>query len=227
MKKLLSRMLGRQKEEENSQGVEASATAVKEAAPSAASNATPITVVSGLPRSGTSLMMRMLEAGGIPVMVDNLRTADTDNPNGYYELERVKKLPAGDTEWLMEARGKVVKIISFLLNTLPAEHQYRIVFMDRALPEVLASQQKMLVHRDEATDELSDEKATELFTAHLAQTKGWLSEQSNIEVFFMDYGKLVHSPAAHVARLDDFFNGMLDVAAMMEVIDPDLYRNRG
>lgn len=217
MKGLISRVLGIHTEEPKAE---------KGETPLPTDMNRPITVVSGLPRSGTSLMMRMLEAGGIPVLVDNLRTADTDNPNGYYELERVKKLPTGDTEWLADGRGKVVKIISFLLNTLPAEHRYRIVFMERSLPEVLASQQKMLVHRDESNDELSDEKATELFTAHLAQVKGWLSGQSNMEVCFVNYGEMVKDPSPNVAQLNAFFDDGLDMAAMLEIVDPNLYRNR-
>ena len=111
-----------------------------------------ITVVSGLPRSGTSMMMRMLEAGGMPVMTDNIRTADDDNPRGYYEVERVKKLKDGDVAWVKEARGKAVKVISYLLEFLPSDQQYFVLFMRRNMQEVLASQQQMLIRRDKPTD---------------------------------------------------------------------------
>ena len=102
-----------------------------------------ITIVSGLPRSGTSLMMQMLESGGLPVLCDGERKADTDNPKGYFEWERIKQLPK-DPSLIAEAEGKVVKVISQLILSLPADHDYRIVFMQRPLPEVLKSQDKML-----------------------------------------------------------------------------------
>ena len=111
-----------------------------------------ITVVSGLPRSGTSMMMKMLEAGGIPPVTDELRTADEDNPKGYYEFERVKAMDQGDTSWVVGARGKVVKVISALLKHLPPGEQYRVVFVRRNMPEILASQRKMLIHRGEDPD---------------------------------------------------------------------------
>ena len=108
-----------------------------------------ITIVSGLPRSGTSMMMKMLEAGGIPPLTDEIRTADTDNPKGYYEFERVKKMDKGDTAWLENAQGKSVKVISALLKHLPSDYRYRVIFMRRDMSEILASQKKMLDHRGE------------------------------------------------------------------------------
>ena len=105
----------------------------------------PIVVVSGLPRSGTSMAMKMIAAGGLPVVTDGLRHADASNPNGYYEFEHVKNLDkAGDLSWLAEARGKAVKIISFLITYLPEAYDYRVVFMQRDLSEVIASQNRML-----------------------------------------------------------------------------------
>src|SRR4051812_1120245 len=113
----------------------------------------PIIVVSGLPRSGTSMAMRMLDAGGVPVVVDGVRTADEDNPNGYYELESVKGLDKpGDTAWLRDARGKAVKIVSHLVTWLPETFDYQVLFMERSLDEILASQNKMLVHRERSAD---------------------------------------------------------------------------
>src|SRR5262245_57688671 len=104
---------------------------------------TDIIVVSGLPRSGTSLMMQMLDNGGIAVVTDNFRTADTDNPRGYYEYEKVKKIKQ-DASWLPGTRGKAFKMVSQLLYDLPPEEQYRILFMERDLEEMLLSQEKML-----------------------------------------------------------------------------------
>src|SRR5713101_3371282 len=102
-----------------------------------------IIIVSGLPRSGTSLMMQMLENGGVEIVTDNIRAADTDNPRGYYEFEKVKKIKQ-DASWLPATRGKAFKMVSQLLYDLPTSEQYRIIFMERDLEEVLLSQEKML-----------------------------------------------------------------------------------
>jgi len=185
-----------------------------------------IVVVSGLPRSGTSLMMKMLEVGGIPPLTDKIRTADDDNPKGYYEYERTKKLKEGDFAWLPEAEGRAVKVISALLSYLPPEYQYKVVFMQRALPEVLASQRKMLVNRDEDPDRVSDEELARLFEKHLAEVTGWLAQQPNISTHYLSYNKLVADPAPHIQDLDRFLPGFLDISPMGMVIDPALYRQR-
>ena len=188
-----------------------------------------ITVVSGLPRSGTSLMMRMLEAGGIPPLTDHQRTADDDNPGGYYEFERVKQLEKGDTAWLTEMSGKVVKVISLLLRHLPSDYHYKVVFMERDLTEVLASQRKMLSnrHEDEAVNEaVDDAQMTALFTHHLQEIRQWLAAHDNFAVLYVNYGDLLANPQPTVAALKRFLGDWLDTAAMLTVIDPTLYRNR-
>jgi hypothetical protein len=186
-----------------------------------------LVVVSGLPRSGTSMMMKMLEAGGLEAVIDGIRTADNDNPQGYYEFERVKQLPKGDHGWLDEAAGKVVKVISALLTSLPPSHTYRVVFMQRRMVEVLASQQKMLANRDEAADKVADEELAAFFTRHLRQTETWLDEQPNVEALFVDYNAMLVDPTGLVPDLNRFLGGGLDEAAMLSVVSPDLYRNRG
>lgn len=188
----------------------------------------PIVVVSGLPRSGTSLAMRMLEVGGLPVMTDGLRHADVSNPNGYYELERVKTLEGhADARWLADARGKAIKIISFLLTWLPETYDYRVVFMERRLDEVMASQDAMLRHRGEsaAVDAARDARA--LYEEHLRQIDRFLSCRSCFSVLRVDYGDVVARPADAAARLAGFVNVPLDVKRMAAVADPALYRNRG
>src|SRR6185369_5935200 len=115
----------------------------------------PVIIVSGLPRSGTSMMMSMLVAGGIKAMTDSIRTADEDNPKGYFELEKVKELEK-DHLWLSDAAGKAIKIISALLKHLPREYPYKTIFMRREMKEILASQRQMLIRRGEATDTISD-----------------------------------------------------------------------
>lgn len=185
-----------------------------------------ITVVSGLPRSGTSLMMKMLEAGGLPVMQDGIREADRDNPKGYYEFERVKQMDKGDTAWVAEAQGKVVKIISALLKHMPPEYEYRVIFMRRHMKEVLASQRKMLVHRGEDAEKMDDEKMGELFEKHMAQVFAWLGQQPNVRYIQVHYNDLLAEPVAYARQVDEFLDGRLDEQKMIEMVDPKLYRNR-
>lgn len=187
----------------------------------------PVVVVSGLPRSGTSLMMKMLEAAGVPPMTDGVRTADEDNPKGYYELERAKKLSSGDTDWLGDAQGKAVKIIATLLLDLPEGHRYQVIFMRRKMSEVLASQRQMLINRDEDPDLVSDAEMTRLFEGHLRRLESWLSTRSDIETLEVDYNELVGGGAVDiVGRIDSFLGSGLDTQAMLDVIDPNLYRQR-
>ena len=184
-----------------------------------------VVIVSGLPRSGTSMMMKMLEAGGLALVIDGIRTADEDNPKGYYEFERVKQLDKGDTAWVAEARGKGVKVISALLEHLPPEHDYKVLFMNRHLDEVLASQRKMLQRRHEKSD-ISDEKLAELLQKHVLQVKINLSRQPNVEMLDLDYNAMLADPLPFVREINTFLGGNLDEQAMSAVIDPALYRNR-
>lgn len=186
----------------------------------------PITIVSGLPRSGTSMMMRMLEAGGLPPLTDNERTADTDNPQGYYEFERVKQLDRGDTAWLATAPGHAVKVISLLLQHLPATYHYKVIFVERHIAEVLASQRKMLVHRQKDTDTVDDAEMTDLFQKHLVAIRRWLAQQPNFQVLYIHYSDLLKEPEAQAVQINQFLDGGLDVPKMATVIDPNLYRNR-
>lgn len=185
-----------------------------------------ITVVSGLPRSGTSLMMQMLSAGGIAALVDNLRAADADNPQGYYELESVKEMPKGNFAWLSGAQGKAVKIISALLEFLPDSHVYRVVFMRRAMGEILASQRKMLLRRGEPADTVPDEKMAAVYARHLAQVEAMLAQRPHMTVLNVDYNSLVLDPLPAARRVNEFLGGRLDVAAMTQAVKQGLYRNR-
>ena len=192
-----------------------------------AESAPPVVIVSGLPRSGTSMMMKMLEAGGVPVMTDEIRVADGDNPKGYYEFERVKQMDKGDTAWMADAQGKSVKVISALLQQMPAGYEYQIIFMHRNLNEILASQQKMLHNREENADAVDDAEMARLFEMHLAQVDAWMSQQPNMQVLHIDYNAMLLDPAPFVAQIDQFLQRALDPAAMETVVDPNLYRNRG
>jgi hypothetical protein len=186
----------------------------------------PIVVVSGLPRSGTSMTMKMLEAGGLEIMTDGLRTADEDNPKGYYELEKVKNLHRDtDKSWLREARGKAIKVISYLLRSLPPDHQYKVLFMDRHPKEILASQQKMLDRRGE-TSEISDEKMQEIFEKDLREVRYLLKRRPHFETLELKYRDALENPAENARLIADFLGLDLDVAKMTAVADKSLYRNR-
>lgn len=185
-----------------------------------------IIVVSGLPRSGTSMMQRMLEAGGIEPLTDALREADENNPLGYYEFERVKRLKDGDTAWLEDAGGKSVKIISALLQYLPSDYDYRVLFMQRNMDEILASQKKMLADRGEPTDSVSDEQMALLYRKHLQEIRSWLDQQANMRVLYVDYNGLLEEAASPLSQIHDFLDEKPQVDAMAKVIDPRLYRQR-
>jgi hypothetical protein len=188
--------------------------------------ALPVVVVSGLPRSGTSMMMKMLTEGGLSAITDAIREADDDNPNGYFEFEPVKQMMSGETDWLADAGGKVVKVISSLLEYLPKTNQYKVIFMEREINEVLASQQKMLANRGEASA-ISDAEMEEQFSKHLTAVKFWLARQPNLDVMYVNYRKMVASPADFSARIAEFTTLPLDVEKMNAVPNERLYRNRG
>lgn len=185
----------------------------------------PVTIVSGLPRSGTSMMMKMLDAGGIPPLTDNERTADEDNPKGYYEFERVKQLDT-DTAWVTHAQGKAVKVISMLLKKLPSDHSYRIIFMERPLPEVLASQRKMLERRGEPTDRVDDGGLGLMYEKHLADIRAWLEDTSYVHVLAMPYHDVLTQPVKAVDQIVSFLGREMDKEAMCRIVDPELYRQR-
>jgi broad-specificity NMP kinase len=185
-----------------------------------------ITIVSGLPRSGTSMMMKMLEAGGLSPMTDNIRTADEDNPKGYYEFERVKQLPKGDVAWVPEAQGKVVKVIAALLPHLPSGYQYHVIFMQRAMPEVLASQRQMLIRRGEDPDKIPDDMLAKLFEKHLKQVNEWIGQQPNVQRLDVNYNEMLKNPQPYINQINSFLGGRLDSAKMAQVIDPSLHRQR-
>jgi hypothetical protein len=185
----------------------------------------PIVVVSGLPRSGTSMAMKMLEAGGLPAVTDGLRTPDEDNPKGYYEDERVKNLHQdADKAWLRAARGKAIKIISFLLKSLPADNNYKVVFVSRDVREIVASQNTMLKRRGES-NETSDERAEALLREQVADARFFL-RRPQFEVLELPYKETLDNPRAQAQRVAEFLAQPLDIEKMVGVVDVQLYRNR-
>jgi hypothetical protein len=185
----------------------------------------PIVIVSGLPRSGTSMMMKMLAEGGLPIVTDAIRNADDDNPNGYFELETVKLLPEGNFMWLQNAGGNVVKVISSLLEYLPSEYSYKVIFMERELKEILASQKKMLLNRNESS-KLEDAEMEMQFRNHLVAMKAWLVRQANIEVLYVNFNSLISEPKPWCDRISEFVGVPVDINRMLSVPSEKLYRNR-
>ena len=185
----------------------------------------PIVIVSGLPRSGTSMMMKMLAEGGMPVITDELRRADVDNPNGYFEFETVRQMSAGDVSWLEKAGGKAVKIISALLEYLPSNYFYKIIFLERDIQEILASQHKMLANRDEKPT-ANDAEIERQIQQHLSVMKPWLVRQPNMEVLFVNYNTLMTKPEPFCEQVSEFLDLPLNQKRMLGVPDKQLYRNR-
>jgi hypothetical protein len=186
----------------------------------------PIVVVSGLPRSGTSMCMKMLEAGGVKPVQDGVRRADEDNPKGYFEYEKVKELDKpGDKDWVRNARGHAIKVISYLLPHLPPDNRYLVVFVLRDYAEVLASQQKMLDRRGQR-NETEDARMIEIYEKHLAEVKRTLARRDCFEVLYLDYAKVLDDPRTHARRVAEFLGMPLDVEARAAAVDPELWRNR-
>jgi hypothetical protein len=184
-----------------------------------------ITIVSGLPRSGTSLMMQMLVAGGLTPLTDGEREADTDNPRGYLEWERIKQLPK-DPSLIAEAEGKVVKVISQLLLSLPDGHEYRVIFMQRPMPEVLKSQQEMLKRRGTYEPGGDNSPIEEAFQRHLIEVNRWLQGKPNIQVLRVHYHRALREPKATAEAVANFLGTSLNIEAMTREVDQNLYRNR-
>ena len=187
----------------------------------------PVVVVSGLPRSGTSMMMQMLAAGGVPVMVDGVREADEDNPEGYWELERVKDLDKNkDKSWVKANRGKAIKVISFLLRDLPQDNRYKIIFMRRDIEEVIVSQNKMLLRRGEPTSSKDDATAREDFESHLRFVRTLFEVRSNFEVLDIGFGETIENPELAARKVARFLGRDLQIEDMAGVVDKSLYRNQ-
>jgi hypothetical protein len=184
-----------------------------------------VTIVSGLPRSGTSLMMQMLEAGGLPLLTDGLRGADEHNPRGYFELEKVKHSHT-DLSWLESSNGKAVKVIHLLLLHLPSHRNYRVIFMLRDLTEVINSQRVMLERQGLGGARLADAKLAGIFGNQVSSVRQWLAESPNFRVLYLNHREVLAHPVTAATQINDFLDGNMRLACMAEVVKPDLYRQR-
>ncbi len=170
------------------------------------------------------MMMQMLEAGGMKILTDNIRKSDKDNPKGYYEFEKVKQIK-NDQSWLENARGKAAKIISFLLKYLPEKHQYKIIFMERRMEEILISQKQMIINQKKS-NKIDDQQMMKSFYRHLEQIKKWLKKQTNIEVLFLNYNQILKNPVKEIKKINQFLNHNLKAEKMVKTINPRLYRQK-
>jgi hypothetical protein len=166
----------------------------------------------------------MLEAGGLPVLFDNIRPADIDNPLGYYEYEPVKTLK-NDASWIPRSKGMAVKMVQLLVYDLPPDVEYRVLFMQRNLDEVLASQKAMLERMGKPA-RYDDETMSRMFRNHLARFTAWVKDRPNFRVLDVDYNAMVAEPDPMIAEINRFLGGGLEIGAMAGTVDPALYRNR-
>jgi len=181
----------------------------------------PVTVVSGLPRSGTSLMMNLLKDAGLPILSDGKRRADASNPGGYFELEAVKRT-ARDAGWLTAAPGRAVKVILHLLAELPGEYSYRVILMRRPIPAVVASQNRMLERLGKNVAGPGPERLSKILSAQWDEARHLLEQQPHFESTVIDYPALVRNPAPALARLSAFLDLPLDGPSLAGRIDPAL-----
>jgi hypothetical protein len=173
------------------------------------------------------MMMSALQAGGMPLVVDRIRTADPNNPKGYHEFERVKQLPKGDTGWLKDARGKAVKVISALLAYLPEDYDYRVILMERDLDEIMASQQRMLARSGKPGQSESDNESVRVSSRqHLEEIHAWLGAQDWIQTHTVSYNDILRHPEEQFVEVANFLNNRVDPGAMVSVVDPQLYREK-
>ncbi|MBU0765109.1 MAG: tetratricopeptide repeat protein, partial [Bacteroidetes bacterium] len=184
-----------------------------------------IYVVSGLPRSGTSMMMQMLNGGGLEVFTDNKREADENNPKGYFEHEAVTRL-ARDKTWVKHARGKVVKVISRLLIFLPATYNYKVIFMVRDIDEVIASQQKMLEKKGKQGSGTYNVSLKENYEKNLEKLEKFIKENHNMEVIFIHYADVIGDPFKQALKINIFLDNIMNTDRMVEAVSRELYRTK-
>ncbi|WP_309387781.1 alkaline phosphatase family protein [Cerasicoccus frondis] len=184
-----------------------------------------ITIVSGLPRSGTSMMMQLLTAGGIEALSDNQRIADEGNPLGYFEFEQASELQK-NRNWLPRARGKAVKIVAQLLNRLPANEHYQIIFMRRDLDEVVASQKKLLDQMKRTGSQMDSEKLKQTYAEQLRRIMTWLTPRNNIRVLVVDYHEILSNAEPTIVQIADMLERPFDQAAAGTAVRPELHRQK-
>jgi hypothetical protein len=186
-----------------------------------------VIIISGLPRSGTSMLMQMVAAGGVPVLTDGVRQADEDNPRGYFEFQPVKNLHR-DAEWLNTAKGQAVKVVAPLLPQLPAGFQYRIIFINRNLYQILSSQAQMLRRHQQTVEDTPERRARlkEEYSKLLVRVTTLLTGRSDVQVLFLDREDVLLHPSSAARRINRFLGGRLNEQSMAEAVVPSLDRQK-
>ncbi len=184
-----------------------------------------ITVVSGLPRSGTSLMMQILDANGVTILTDHVRCADESNTRGYYEYEKVKSLMK-DNSWVGEAEGKAVKIIAQLIPSLPPNYSYDVIFMERDIDEIVSSQEKMLARSNARKSLMSRDILTKTFLQHAENTRRWICSQKNMRMVSVSFKDLITTTSVEIAKINSGLPMTLQTEMSVRVIHPELYREQ-
>lgn len=179
-----------------------------------------ITIVTGLPRSGTSLMMQILNKSGLEILSDGVRQKDISNPEGYYELEAVKGI-VKDNSFLKNAVGKVVKIVAPLPMFLDKTLHYRVIFMRRDIEEILRSQEKML-NKDQSAER---EKFSAIYNTHIQKTYQFF-ELNKIPFQDVYYKDLIADPEVELKKIIQFLNLECGWNDLAQVVNPELYRNK-
>jgi hypothetical protein len=186
-----------------------------------------IFIVSGLPRSGTSLLMSLVGQLGVPLLTDDVRKPDSSNPKGFFEYEPVKTMYKGENRWLEFAKGKCVKIISPLLPYLSPQYNYYVLFINREIREIIKSQ-KVMRNVTDANNIVDDSKLMENYKRHLMTTERWLSSQKNIQVIYFDFNKIIAKSPEELEKLIKSFQpfNIKNNNDVFHIIEQDLYRNR-
>ncbi|MFP6639083.1 MAG: sulfotransferase [Myxococcota bacterium] len=184
-----------------------------------------IVVVSGIPRTGTSLMMKMLGRAGIPLLVDDKRSADDSNPHGYFELSAVRRTRE-DADWVASAPGQAVKVIHQLLSALPRQYSYRVILMQRPIEQVVASQDRMLTRLGADSDDLPKGRVHEILTEQHHRARELLESETCFDWIEVDYPELVQDPEPHARRVLEFLSLDADPAQLASAVDPELHRER-
>ena len=183
-----------------------------------------VIVVSGLPRSGTSMMMQMLVAAGLTPFTDDKRNADESNPKGYYEADLVKQL-ATHNSWVEQCDGKVVKVVAPLIHYLPQAANYKVIFMERDISEVLSSQESMLQRLDQDGGNIQQERLAMVYASQVRQAKSALRVHGH-QVLPLQYVDVLSDPEQAAAGLAEFLGVELELKQAVSVVDPNLYRER-
>jgi predicted AlkP superfamily phosphohydrolase/phosphomutase/tetratricopeptide (TPR) repeat protein len=184
-----------------------------------------VTIVSGLPRSGTSMMMQMLVAGGVEAYSDGQRAADADNPRGYFEHDQAARL-ASHSGWIPRVRGKAVKVVAPLLPRLPDNESYAVILMSRDLAEIVASQREMLRRLGRSGAALEDEQLQSALLQQMETVERWIAVRPNVRALTLDYRDVLAEPARACRRIEEFLGRPLLRDAMERAVDPALRRQR-